>query len=195
MRIYLVRHASHALLGRSLCGRTMNIGLGVRGCEQADALARYFSSKHLDLLQSSPQRRTRETAQPIAAACRRNLEIAPALDELDAGDWSGQSFEALARDPRWRNWNDHRASGRAPGGESMRELQTRVVRHIERTASLGITSAVMVTHAEPIRAALMHYRGIALDDFHQVAVEPASVSVLDLAASARARRPDSVVAI
>jgi broad specificity phosphatase PhoE len=193
MRIYLVRHASHALVGHSLCGRTTDIGLDARGREQVSALAHYFVSKPVDLIQASPRRRARETAAAIAEACHRNLEIAPALDELDAGEWSGQAFRALARDPRWRLWNSRRGSTRAPGGESMRELQLRMVEHIERVARLASAAAVMVSHAEPIRAALMYYRGIALDEFDNVAVETASVSALDLAVPPARTRSDMVV--
>jgi probable phosphoglycerate mutase len=56
----------------------------------------------------------------------------------------------------------------------------RVVEHIEVMRSRKFESAIMVSHAEPIRAAIMHYRHIALDDFHRVHVEPASIHMWDL---------------
>jgi len=36
----------------------------------------------------------------------------------------------------------------------------------------------MVSHAEPIRAAVLHYCGLPLDDFARIAVEPASITTV-----------------
>jgi broad specificity phosphatase PhoE len=180
MRIYLVRHASHDLIGEILCGRSVDPALNERGQAEATALARSLSAERIDLVQSSPRRRTRETAQAIADRIGRGLEVTPALDEIEVGDWSGLSFEELAPDESWHTWNARRGSTRPPRGESMRELQHRIVAHLEELAELPIRGAVLVSHAEPIRAALMHQRGIALDDFHRVEVAPASISIIDM---------------
>ena len=61
-------------------------------------------------------------------------------------------------------------------------LQRRVVRHVEHLRAVG-GSIVIVTHAEPIRAALMHYLALPLDDFQSVAIDPASVSTVSLMGS------------
>ena len=180
MRIYFVRHAAHSLLGRVLCGRAVDVGLNAEGARQAFALAEWSLGERVDLIQCSPQRRARETAEPIAAAFGLVSELAPALDEHDTGEWAGVHFEALARDDRWRAWNERRAMVCPPRGESMRELQSRIVGHIESMRTQRTKGAIMVSHAEPIRAAIMHYRGVALDDFHRVQVEPASIHVLHL---------------
>jgi broad specificity phosphatase PhoE len=180
MRIYLVRHASHSLLGHVLCGRAIDVGLNPEGRRQACALADCFAHERIDLLQTSPRRRARQTAREIGIATECFSEPVSALDEHDSGDWAGLRFHTLAQDPDWRVWNEQRGSARPPRGETMRDLQQRVVEHLEAIRSEPIASAIMVSHAEPIRAAIMHYRGIALDDFQQVQVEPASVHVLDL---------------
>jgi probable phosphoglycerate mutase len=41
---------------------------------------------------------------------------------------------------------------------------------------------VIVSHAEPIRAALLHYLKLPLNDFLSIAVDPASVSTLRMGA-------------
>ena len=74
------------------------------------------------------------------------------------GAWTGAEFADLAPDERWRRWNEKRGSTQPPGGESMVALQRRVVRHVEHFRAVG-GSIVIVSHAEPIRAALMHYLG------------------------------------
>ena len=39
---------------------------------------------------------------------------------------------------------------------------------------------MLVSHAEPIRAAVLHYRGLPLDAFAQVRIDPGSITVLRL---------------
>ncbi|CCD99964.1 putative Phosphoglycerate mutase [Bradyrhizobium sp. STM 3809] len=131
------------------------------------------------LIQSSPQLRALQTAGIIAARHRLTVEVAPALDELDAGDWTGRSFAELEADSVWQRWNEKRGSSRPPHGESMAEVQQRIVAHIARLCEQKNGDCiVLVSHAEPIRAAIMHYARIALDDFHSVEVAPASISTL-----------------
>jgi len=155
------------------------VGLSAAGHAQAELVARRFSAERIDVVESSPQQRALQTAQPIAAQLDLPLRINRDIDEIDAGEWTGLPFDRLARDPRWQAWNEKRATSRPPGGESMRQLQARVVRHLECLRSSG-TVAILVSHAEPIRAAIMHYRGVRLDDFAGIEIDPASVSVLDM---------------
>ena len=128
--IFLVRHGAHALLDRVLVGCKVDIPLDSIGRQQARALAERFSRESVDIVQSSPRARARQTAGPIAERVGVTLEVAPAVDEIDCGEWSGRSFDELASERAWQEWNVRRSVSRAPGGESMTEVQRRAV--IER---------------------------------------------------------------
>ncbi|MFZ5739671.1 broad specificity phosphatase PhoE [Rhodopseudomonas thermotolerans] len=176
-RVHLVRHGHHGQLGR-LCGRMSGVALDDLGQAQMRACAAVLAPAP-DLIESSPRLRTRQSALFLAAHFRLPVRTVAAFDELDVGDWTGSSFEQLDSDPRWRQWNARRGSTRPPRGESMAELQRRVVQHLETLRRDGSDSVVaIVSHAEPIRAALLHYAGVSVDDFSAVPVEPASISTL-----------------
>ena len=176
--IHLVRHGHHALLGRALCGRMKGVALDALGCEEIARCAEAIEPRP-NLVQSSPQGRCLQSACILAARYGLAVEIVSALDELDYGHWTGRSFDDLDRDPRWSVWNTQRGTSRPPGGESMRALQQRVVDHLAHLQrDPGSDTVVVVSHAEPIRAALLHYQGIELDDFLSVEIEPGSVSTL-----------------
>jgi probable phosphoglycerate mutase len=103
----------------------------------------------------------------------------PEVDELDIGAWTGRSFEELETDPHWHVWNRERGSARPPDGESMDQLQERVLDHLAQVkADYPNDRIVIVSHAEPIRAAVLHYRGMRMDDFASVKIDPASVTTL-----------------
>jgi broad specificity phosphatase PhoE len=179
--ILMVRHTSHSLIDRVLVARAPHVGLSALGWREARALACELSQRPISCVQSSPQRRARETAEPIADAFGLPIEIAPKMDELDAGLWNGASFEYLSSDPHWQAWNSRRGSTRPPGGESMRDLQNRVLNHLATLEHKHLgEEIVLVSHAEPIRAAVLHYQRLPLDEFAQVRIDPGSITVLRL---------------
>jgi broad specificity phosphatase PhoE len=175
--IYLVRHGCHSLLNRVLCARLRDVPLSEEGVQQARWLAVQFATRPIDLVQSSPRKRSRQTAEPIARRHALEIECAEDFDEIDMGEWSGRSFESLVHDPLWLYWNKRRGSARPPNGESMAELQARVLAHLHRLLAQRL-KAVIVTHAEPIRAVLLHYLKRPLDRYAEIDIAPGSVSIL-----------------
>jgi probable phosphoglycerate mutase len=176
--IHLVRHGRHALLADVLCGRLPGVELDPIGRRQMSACAARLLPVPT-AVQSSPQWRALQSAGILAQHLRLPVEIVPAFDEIDVGDWTGRSFADLDQDPGWHRWNGRRGSSRPPNGEDMESLQRRVVRHLEQLRRDSSDGCMLIlSHAEPIRAALMHYAGIPLDDFLMITVDPASVSTL-----------------
>ena len=176
---YLVRHAAHDLIGILLAGRTVDVALNAQGRSQAEAAAQQLAHERITQVISSPRKRARETAEPIAAAHGLAVTVAPQIDEHDAGLWSGQTFDSLKRDSHWRSWNERRGEVRPPAGESMGELQLRVLGYLDWLAvQFPNESIVLVTHAEPIRAVLLHERGLPLDAFLQIEVPLGSVTMV-----------------
>lgn len=178
--IHLIRHGHHALLGGTLCGRMKGVQLDDVGCREIARCADTISP-HPTAIQSSPQQRCMQSACILAARFGLPVEIVPALNEIDYGEWTGLSLEDLRQDPRWSRWNRRRGRSRPPGGESMRSLQKRVVAHLEQLRSDPNSGTVIaVSHAEPIRAALLHYSRMELDAFLSIEIDPAGVSTLDV---------------
>lgn len=175
--IFLVRHAAHDHVGRTLSGRLPDLALSAEGRAQAAGLARRLSGQAFDLVQSSPVLRARETAEILSGGAE--VEIVPALEEIDFGEWTGLDFAALDDDPRWRRWNAERGAAQVPGGERMRDAQARIVTHVDAVAEARPGAAVlMVTHCDLIRAAVAHYLGLPLDNLLRFDIEPASVTKL-----------------
>jgi len=182
--ILLIRHAEYAAPGQVLLGRDDGVGLSEAGQAQAAALAMRLAKEPIVSIESSPRLRCVETAAPLAEAFDLPLLIEPALEEIDFGAWTRQSFESLARNAGWSSWNKRRGWTRPPGGESMAEAQGRIVQHMERAARRdpdGII--VMITHAELIRAALLHHRRQALEAWSTIDVAACEIFRLKVEAS------------
>lgn len=175
--LYLIRHGAHAHLGHTLSGCQPGLPLTHDGRAQAVALGERLTGAHLSAIHASPVQRARETADAIADACGVPVTIAPALEEIDFGEWTGRAFAELAADPRWRTWNAHRATARAPGGETMDEALDRASDHL---ATLADDARVaIVTHCDLIRALVCRALGLSLDHLHRFAVDAGSLTRLD----------------
>ena len=175
--ILLVRHAAHAHLGHTLSGRMQKLSLSPEGAEQARRLAGRLAEGRLDALQSSPVLRAKETAAAVAERLGVTVTEAEPLNEVDFGSWTGQRFEDLEQDPRWHDWNEHRAASAAPEGESMAAVQQRIMAHLRQVATAAAGKVVaMVSHCDVIRAAVAGVLGLSLDRLLQFDNGPASVS-------------------
>ena len=174
--VYLIRHAPHADVGRRLSGRSGGLSLTSDGAALAERLADRFADTRLYRIQSSPIDRAMETAQALARRVGSEVERVEALNEIEFGDWTGRTFDALEDDPRWQAWNTHRADGACPGGESMAAAQRRVVDHLFGIGRGGNEAVAMVTHCDIIRAAVAQVLGLSLDHVHRFEVAPASVT-------------------
>ena len=176
--VHLVRHGTHAEVGRVLSGRS-EIALDVRGSAEAAALADALGDLPIASLHSSPRRRARETIAPLAG--RRGLEvhIAPALDEVDFGRFTGGSFAELESDAAWRRWNAGRNDARCPGGETMAEASARAADYLQ-AIPYEQSPALCVTHCDVIRGVVAQALGLPFDRIFDFDCDPASITTLEL---------------
>lgn len=153
--------------------------------ERGEAQARFVARRLLVvpelIVESSPRRRARHTAGIIAAARDITVRVVPQMDEVDFGSWSGRTFEELAADPQWRRWNRYRAVSRTPAGDSIRDVQTRVLAHFRKLEQMFDEQTIaIVTHAEVIRSAVLLSLQAPIEEYHRYEIEPASLTRLSV---------------
>jgi probable phosphoglycerate mutase len=178
--VLLVRHGRTATTGRVLPGRAPGLHLADAGRREAAAAAeRIGRLKRVAAVYSSPRERARETAEPIAQACGVTARVEPGLDECEYGRWTGARLARLRRSPDWAVVQRHPSGFRFPGGESFTEMQARVTETLARLVAEhpGVT-IVLVSHADPIKAAVAHALGIHLDLFQRIAISTGAVTAI-----------------
>ena len=128
---------------------------------------------------SSPLERTRETAEAIAAAVGREVQLDDGLLELDIGDWTGLDLAEARKRPEWAAIQGYPSGFTFPGGESFIAMQSRMVDTLARLrARHPGETVVAVSHADPIRAVVAHAMGTHLDLFQRIVVSPCSLTAL-----------------
>ena len=180
-QIVFVRHASCAPVGVSIAGRQPGVRLDATGRVQAQTLVDRLAGASFNAIYTSPLERCVETAGPLAAANELTVATMEDLNEIDFGEWTGQSLDDLASVPEWQRFNAWRSLTRVPGGETMAEAQARGVRAIELLREQHPDGRVaVVSHADMIRCILVFYLGMPIDHMQRLEVAPASLTVLEL---------------
>ena len=179
-RLYLVRHGTHALVGKVLAGRMPGVSLSAEGLSQAERLAAFFAAEPIAAVLSSPLERCQETADPIAARLGCPVTVEPALTELHCGRWTGQDFASLKEDPAWRRWNAERGQTAVPEGEAIGAVETRVMGLLERLEAAAGGPTILVTHSDVIKVAVLSLLGASLDLHDRIEIDPASVTTVEL---------------
>jgi probable phosphoglycerate mutase len=175
----LIRHAVHELGGGTIAGRRPGVSLSPHGREQADELVRRLEGVPIDALYCSPMERTQQTAGQLAAHRGVTVRTCEDIHEIDYGDWTGEQLVALRGGEQWDRWNSFRSGHRTPNGESMLEVQTRVVACLMRLREEHRGGCVaLVSHGDVIKAAVAYCLGAPLDLFQRMEISPASVSVV-----------------
>ncbi|HYF16636.1 MAG TPA: histidine phosphatase family protein [Ramlibacter sp.] len=177
----LVRHGAHDWLGRGLAGRKAGVSLNPQGWLQAEALVRLLERWPIDAIYSSPQPRARETVVPVAGRRRLKVQVLDAFDEIDFGEWTGRTFDALRADqPRWQEWCEHRGGATPPGGEPFLEVCRRAVNGLEELRRRYPDRCVLVaSHGDVIKAMVAAALRMSLDDLERFEIAPASVTMVE----------------
>jgi len=142
--------------------------LDARG--RADAAALAGSLPRADESWTSPELRTRQTAEALGL----NASPLPVLHDCDYGRWSGRTFrDVYAQEPdAIATWlQDHAAAPH--GGESILSLMQRVATWLDGEVARHRRS-IVITHPAVIRAAIVHAIDAKPQSFWRIDIAPLS---------------------
>lgn len=167
--IYLVRHGQTTWnIERRFQGQ-LDVPLSEEGMRQAEAVAAWLGNQPIPFgaIYTSDLLRAKQTAEAIGK--RLGLEPEPVRDlrEIHVGDWQGMlSTEIESRYPgqleRWRN-ESHLF--RIPGGETVQEVQARMLAwYAEAIRARRGQAIVVVSHGMSLKGLLAALSGWELGD-------------------------------
>jgi probable phosphoglycerate mutase len=179
--LILVRHAVTPQTGPLLSGRTPGIDLSELGHEQARTAGERLADLPIAAIYASPIERTWQTAAHIADHHAVEVSALVGVIEADYGEWTGGKIEELAKTDIWKTVQRAPSRARFPAGESIAEMQVRMVSALEAVvAAHAGQMIVVVSHADPIKSAIAHFTGVHLDLFQRISVSPASITAFAL---------------
>lgn len=160
MELFLIRHTAPAATGGVCYGRT-DVPLA-HGAERDIQLA-VASLPRFDRVHSSPAQRCVRLGAALAQRDDCSLLLAPALSELDFGEWEQLPWSQIPRehsDP----WADDTWNRAPPGGETEQALWTRVATWYETAFSSPVARCAIVGHGGSLRVLRCLLLGLGLED-------------------------------
>lgn len=155
-KLTLIRHGlTEWNVSGKFQGQT-DLPLSPDGREQARQLAAYIEPLEAAEVWSSPLRRARETAD--VAFPTTDVRIDPRLMEMHFGAFEGSTQRENELHDAWAWWYADPFGRKTPGGESYRDLRSRVVSWFEELPAEG--HVVAFTHSGTIQMLLSHVIGV-----------------------------------
>ena len=183
MKIFLVRHGETEWNRINRFQGISDIPLNTKGKAQVEALAQALKDETIDVVYSSPLIRAGETAKAIRHFHPSSLYFEEeGLKEMDLGDFEGMDASLWAKQyPEFRKkWRESPASIKLPGGESLKGVQIRAVKTLERIIQNHNpeTTLLICSHNFVIHAILCHALEMSLDNFREIKQETAALNLL-----------------
>jgi alpha-ribazole phosphatase len=165
--ILFIRHAETDMAG-TFCGHS-DPELNARGHSQLAALIDRLRVENLGAVYTSDLRRAHTTGRAVAEAFGVKCHLRPALREIDFGRWEGATWREIEqRDEAYaRRWVEEYPRSPAPGGESFRDFERRVMDEVKFLSMRGEAedqSIAVITHAGVLRTVLRTLQGYSDDD-------------------------------
>lgn len=156
-------------------------GLIEAGVQQARRAAEMLSETGgVDVLLSSPLRRTLETAEVVSASLGLPVEVEEGFRECSFGAWDGLTLPEV--EARWPDeittWLGSRTA-RPPDGESVAEVQQRVEASLASVLERHRGKAVVVSsHVTPIKLCVRYCLQAPWEITHRMLLAPGSLTTL-----------------
>ena len=180
-KLLIIRHGqSEANLQRIFVGHT-DSPLSDLGKRQAEVTADYVVQNfHVDAVYASDLERAFYTGKAVADRLGLPVTTVSGMREIFAGDWETVKFDVLSTQygEPYQIWLKNIGLAQTPNGESIAQLQERVVNSLRTIAEENEGKTVVVaTHATPIRTFMHHCSGLPLSEMKNISwVSNASVT-------------------
>ncbi len=182
MDLILVRHGETDWNRMGICQGFSDVELNENGRRQIEQLARSLSKEKISAVYSSDLKRATDTAKTIAEYHNLKVQFEPDLREMNQGDLEGLSFEEIRvrYGDLLKEWRINSDSLRLPGGESLKQVQERAFRAIEKIQRLHDKNetVVMASHNLTIISLLCKLTGVGLEQFVKFKLQAASKTII-----------------
>jgi len=180
-RLLLARHGNtKGNSAERFWGQT-DVELSAEGTWQAERLADRLAGENIASVYSSTLCRASASAEIIASRHQLPVITCPELLEINFGKVEGLSFNEISeRHPELvRDWPTRDPSFRFPEGESVSDLDRRVVKFLSRLEKHTPEDTVLVVaHAGVLRLLICHLLPIDIWHWRQLRTDLASLSIV-----------------
>ena len=151
-RVLLIRPGATEFDEQGRIKGSLDMPLSDQGRRQARALAEQLAGTQMQCIYTSPCESARETAKRLAAGRDVRIKVMDSFRNIDHGLWHGKLIEEVRRNqPKvYRRGQETPDEVCPPGGESIREAKTRVLKTLKKVVRKGREGNVALVIPDPL---------------------------------------------
>jgi len=181
-RLLLVRHANTTGNSAERFWGQTDLELSAEGIGQAEKLRDRLASEKIDIIYISQLRRASLTAEIIGSHHQVNTIMCPELLEINFGEAEGLTFKEIGeRYPELiKIWPTRDLTFRYPGGESLGDLNNRVIKFLDLLNKHNSDETILVVaHSGILRLLICHLLKIDPLMSRKLRTDLASLSIIE----------------
>ena len=179
-RLYLIRHGETPRQG--FCNGHLDVALTPIGISEMEEVAGRLIEEKIAALYTSDLSRALHSAEILGRMLHLTPIVSPPLREKSFGKWEGlPQAELLRRFPdEWSDWLANPADAKPTGGESVREMASRVLPVVSQIIKNHPGERVaIVAHGGVNRVILCHALGLELHYMERIAQRHAALNIIE----------------
>jgi broad specificity phosphatase PhoE len=184
-RLILIRHGETDWNVENRWQGQADVPLNANGRAQAHQVAERLKNDGLQAIYASDLERTRETARELTRVTGLEVRLDPRLREIHQGDWQGMLASEIETRYAWffQNRPDNLLESAPPGGETIGQVQARVIAAIQDIVQAHPGGSVaVVSHGFAIAVILAYYQGVPPEKIWDLLPRHDEINEIDLAA-------------
>ena len=181
-KVYLVRHGQTEWNKKLTFRGKIDIPLNEMGHREAEAISEALKDKNIEVIYTSPLRRSIETTEPIAKLF--HLEIVPieGLIDISYGDWEGLTFNEVKKrySDQYKKWEKRPDLVRFPNGETLNEVRDRSFRAFKNIVKENPGKSILITPHRVINKVLIcSILGLSNSHFWEIKQDTGCINLIE----------------
>ena len=179
-RLYLIRHGETPRQG--FCNGHLDVALTPIGISEMEEVAGRLIEEKIAALYTSDLSRALHSSEILGRMLHLTPIVSPSLREKSFGKWEGMPQAELLRQfpGEWSDWLANPADAKPTGGESVREMASRVLPVVSQIIKNHPGERVaIVAHGGVNRVILCHALGLELHYMERIAQRHAALNIIE----------------
>jgi len=157
----------------------IDLDLNETGIKQAELLAGCLSTSTIEAIYSSPLKRALKTAEIIARPHKLKVNVEPDLVDFNFGRWQGLSHHEVKEQygELYAGWLHHPEQVQMPGGETLEDVRTRIIRFRNKVIESHRGTVVSVGHRVVNKVIICALLGLDNSHFWKIRQDTGGISI------------------
>ncbi|MDD4931186.1 MAG: class I tRNA ligase family protein [Candidatus Colwellbacteria bacterium] len=175
-KYFIMRHGesdSNVLNIFSSLPEKTEINITKKGIREAEKAAKELKQSKIDVIYTSPLRRTMETAQILADKLKVEIIVDERLAEYSVGEWNGKPVEQFEE---YMGPHINKFEKTPEGGENLRSVRARMISFMtDIDSSVKDKNILIISHGDPLwvmEGAIKGYNEKQIDDSRKNLIQP-----------------------